>query len=234
MPVVTINGQIGSGARPIGIEVARTLGVDYVDRLILAEAGKRVGATVAALAEKEQRTRTFGDRLARVVQTALERSAVAGTGGDPFFGPGVDALVLRPYPEGAHEPITRAQELDDLRFFQVLSEVIRDLAKTGNVVLIGRGANLILQGWPRALHVGIVSSTKQCVEAIMQREHLDRAAAERFVTEQEKARVVYFRRFFKTHPDDPHSYHMVLNTALLSSTRVVEAIASAARSMAEG
>ena len=38
MTVITINGQIGTGGPEISAEVARRLGFDYVDRLILAEA----------------------------------------------------------------------------------------------------------------------------------------------------------------------------------------------------
>ena len=48
MNVVTLNGQLGGAAREVGQEVARRAGADYVDRLLLAEAAKRVGATVSA------------------------------------------------------------------------------------------------------------------------------------------------------------------------------------------
>ena len=97
MAVITINGQIGTGAPEISSEVARLLGIDYVDRLILAEAAKRLGATVEALAEREQRPLTRGDRIARFLQSALERSAAAGTGGDPYFGPGLGTMLGREY-----------------------------------------------------------------------------------------------------------------------------------------
>ncbi|MBI2935334.1 MAG: cytidylate kinase family protein, partial [Chloroflexi bacterium] len=68
MPVITINGKIGSGVREIGSLVARILNIDYVDRLVLSEASKRIGATVAALAEKEARITPFRQRLGRVLQ----------------------------------------------------------------------------------------------------------------------------------------------------------------------
>ena len=93
MTVITINGQAGSAVLEIGAEVARRLGFDYVDRLILAEAAKRLGATVEALAEMEQRVLSCGERIARFLQTLLERSAAAGTGGDPYFGPDIGVLL---------------------------------------------------------------------------------------------------------------------------------------------
>ena len=43
MTIVTINGQRGSGAPEIGMEVARRLQYAYVDRQVLGEAAKRLG-----------------------------------------------------------------------------------------------------------------------------------------------------------------------------------------------
>ena len=50
MAVVTVNGEYGSRARESGERVAQLLDANYVDRLILTEAAKRMGATVEALA----------------------------------------------------------------------------------------------------------------------------------------------------------------------------------------
>ena len=41
MAVVTLNGATGVGGPEVGVEVARLLKADYVDRLLLAEAAKR-------------------------------------------------------------------------------------------------------------------------------------------------------------------------------------------------
>ncbi|MDE2968988.1 MAG: cytidylate kinase family protein, partial [Chloroflexota bacterium] len=60
MTVITLNGQLGGAAREVGMEVARILEIDYVDRVLLAEAAKRVGAPVAALEEKEEEDHSLG------------------------------------------------------------------------------------------------------------------------------------------------------------------------------
>jgi hypothetical protein len=78
MTVVTTNGPGGSGSREIGIEVARRLDCNYVDRLILAEAAKRLGAMVEVVAARGQRPVSRGDRIVRFLQTIMERSAGAG------------------------------------------------------------------------------------------------------------------------------------------------------------
>ena len=93
MPVITINGQMGSGAPEIGAQIAQLLKIDYVDRMIIARAANRLGATVEAVAEREQKPLTRTDRIARFLQGALERSAAAGAGGDPYFGPELGTML---------------------------------------------------------------------------------------------------------------------------------------------
>ncbi|MCS7207177.1 MAG: cytidylate kinase-like family protein [Dehalococcoidia bacterium] len=224
MPVITINGEYGSGAPEVGVEVARTLGMDYVDRLVLAEASRRIRVPVAALAQREERSPTLGERAARLLQRVLERSALAG--GDPYFGASMDALLLQPYPEGTHEP---AQEMDDRRFVEAISQAIRTLAQSDNIVVVGRASNLVLQDHPRALHIGLVAPYERRLAVIMEREHLDRPRAERHIAQVERARDVYYRRFFKTDPSTPHQYHLVLNTGLLTFHQAADFIVHLAR-----
>ena len=159
MPVVTINGHFGCGSPEIGMEVARVLDLEYVDRLIIAEAANRLGATEDAVAERERRTLTRVDRIARFLQSALERSAAAGTGGDPYFGPGLGTMLGREYLEVSREPITRADELDDQKFIEVTTAVIQEIAQSGNAVVLGRASNIILKELPDSLHVNLVTHT---------------------------------------------------------------------------
>ena len=116
MTVITIEGRVGAGAPDIGRLVARELGLDFVDRLILAEIARRVGSTVGALATQEKRTPSFVNRLAQSVQRMLHRSAVAGMGGDPYFGPGVEHLLARPYSEMDETTPSSAADLDAAHF----------------------------------------------------------------------------------------------------------------------
>ena len=89
MPVITINGVIGSGTLEIGHLVAQNMGLNYVDRYIFSEAARLVGSPVSRLIEKEQRVIPFREKVARFMQTVLERSAVAGAGAEPYFGRGL-------------------------------------------------------------------------------------------------------------------------------------------------
>ncbi len=229
MPVITITGLIGSGAPELGTEISRRLGIDYVDRLILAEAARKMGTTVAAVADRTERAQTLGDRLAGFVRTVLERSAMAGGGADPYFGGGLDALLVREYRDFPPEPMESTQEtgLTDAKLLAVTSTVIREIAESGNVVIAGRGANIILRDQPGVLHVGLVSSLTERIRRIMEREELGHEEAERFVAENDKARQAYFQRFFRVQPEAPQHYHMVLNTDWLKIPRSAEVVIAA-------
>ncbi|MEK9659671.1 MAG: cytidylate kinase-like family protein [Chloroflexota bacterium] len=226
MPVITITGLVGSGAIEVGIEISRKLGIDYVDRMILAEAAKRMGTTVAAVAERTERPPTRGERIAAFARSVLERSALAGSGGDPYFGGGLDALLVREYRDF---PTEGMGDVADAQLLEMTAAVMRELAASNRVIIAGRGANMILRDNPGALHVGLTSALDQRVQRIMNRENLDRAEAERFVAENDKGRNAYFQRFFKVHPDDPTHYHLMVNTDLLSTPKAAELVVGAAR-----
>ena len=228
MNVITINGQFGSAALEIGAEVARRLQFDYVDRLILAEAAKRLGTTVEALVEKEQRVPSLGERIAKFLQTIMERSAASGAGGDPYFGGGIGILMGQEYQEVVGEPITAADQLEDEHFISATWSVIQDIANDGKAVIIGRAGNLILKDNPDAFHVGLVSTMESRIKVIAKRENLPDEEAERFANDYEKARVTFFKKFFGALPDDPANFHLMLNTHNLDVERVADIIIHAA------
>ncbi|MSQ06021.1 MAG: cytidylate kinase-like family protein [Dehalococcoidia bacterium] len=203
MPVITINGPIGAGGVEIGQKVAQMLNINYVDRLVFAEAAKLVKAPVGALIEKEQRVVPFRERVARFLQTVLERSAMSGVSGEPYFGRGVEMLPAESYADLAGDPASAAQRLNDKAFIDATSAVIRDLARAGHVAIIGRGANLILADEPGVIHVGLLGPLEARVDTLMKREHIARAQAQTSATQLEQARITFFRKFFKVQPNDP-------------------------------
>ena len=231
MPVITINGPIGAGGNELGMRVADMLGADYIDRLVFAEAAKRIGSTIGALAGKEQRVVRLGDRIAYFLQTMLEKSAISGAAGEPYFSPGIEVLPAEQYTALAQEPITEAQQLSDKQFIEVTSAVIEELAQSGNAVIIGRGANMILKELPRAVHVGLWASQERCVETICQREGYAPQEAEKYFAETEKARQSFFRKFFKVHPDNPALYHLCLSIERMKLETAAEIVVHAAKDL---
>ena len=226
MPVITLNGLMGSGGTEVGAEVARELHIDFVDRLVLAEAARIMGTTTAAVADLTERKPKLGDRIAGFVRTVLERSALAGGGSDPYFGGGLDALLVREYRDlpGVDET--------DARLLEVTTNVINDLASSGNIVISGRGANVILRDLPNACHVALISSMERRVQRIIDRVDLERPEAEKYVVENDKAREAYYWRFFRVHPEDLHQYHLVINIDWTDIPEAVRLVIAAAQIVA--
>ena len=226
MPVITINGPIGCGSVTVGQMVSNDLDINFVDRLVFTQAARMVGSPVGALIDKEQRVVRFRDRLSRFVQTMLERSAVAGVSGEPYFGRGIETLPPETFAElSGDKPST--SEVDDKAFLEATTRVVHDLYSNGDVVIIGRGANVILANTPGVVHVGLLAPIEMRVETMMQREHLDRDEAEVYVRELDEAWASYFRKFFKTSPTDPARYHMMLNMEKLTAKTAAAAIVHA-------
>ena len=231
MPVITINGPIGSGSFEVGQLVAERLGIDYVDRMVLAEAARRIGSPVGNLVEKEQRVIPFRERLGRFLQTMLERSAISGVGGEPYFGHGTEMLPAETYTELLGESPSATQTVNDKAFIEATSAVITELASSGNVVIIGRAGNMILSDFPGALHVGMLAPLESRVENIMAREHYDREEAAKFVAELEQARIAFFRKFFGVNANDSELFHLVLNAARIRPEVAAEMVVHAAEDL---
>ncbi len=122
------------------------------------------------------------------------------------------------------EPITRADQLKDEQFIQTTKAVIQELANAGNAVIIGRASNIILKGHPGAFHVGLVSTLESRIKVIAERDGISLQAAEKVTNEAEKARVAYFRKYFRVSADDPANFHMMLNTHTLDWERTTSII----------
>jgi cytidylate kinase len=234
MPVITVSGEIGSGAREIGPLVAEYAGIDYVDRLVLAEAGRRVGVSVARLAEREQRVTPFREKLAKVLQTALERSAVTGGSTDPFFQPSVEALLVQAYPETSREASSERQGVDVQRFVGVIAQVMKELANDNHVVILGRAANMVLANWPGVFHACIMAPHEYRVQTMMRREGLPHTDAEKLLAAQEKARQAHYRRFYKVDANDPLQYHVTLNSERVGIETAARIIVKAAEIKRKG
>ncbi len=231
MPVITVEGRVGAGAPDLGRLVARELGIDFVDRLILAQIARRVNATMRALVDQERRVPSLVDRLAMRVQRVLERSAVAGMGGDPYFGPGVEDLISRQYSEYEEDPHTTAEEVDDQRFIDTTREVIEDIAQQDDIVILSRGGAAILKDNPRVLRVGVIARIEDRITRVAERENMSSDEAREFIEHSDGAQHRYFEKAFNSSPIDPFLYHFMTNTSDVSIEFAAELTVDAAKVM---
>jgi len=110
---------------------------------------------------------------------------------------------------------------------QQSAETMLRLADLGNVILIGRGANLVTAQLPNVLHVRLVSPVEQRVARMQALRGFDRKEAAAFVRREDRGRARYLKKYFKADIDDPLLYHLVINTGLVGYDAAVEIIVNA-------
>ena len=235
MYTITLGGMSGGGARDIGPIVAQKLGADYVDRIFLSNIAKDVGATVEALHQIEEKLPTRSEKWIHVVQRLLERSAVTGSAGDPYFGPGITALLTEEYEDIPQPTITRGHEVEDEVYIEAIESTMKEMATDGDVVFIGRGGHVILKDMPNVLRVGVVASFEDRVKTLMTREVIDRDKAITTLEERDQARKYFFKKYFELdEPDDPNLFHFTINSSEIGTNYAAEMIIQNLNSFADG
>ena len=194
MPIVTIRGQLGSGAPEVGRLVADRLRADYVDREIIAEVASRLHRQEKEVIAKETPPSTLLGRIAE----ALEQSYA--------FGDGM---------AGAYLPMGQIP-LDDARYLRALETVVKELARSQSLVILGRGSQFILKGYPDTLHVLVAAPLEVRVRRVMQDLTLAPEAAKSEIARFDSSLRQFTKRYFKTELEDPVFYDLVINTERLS------------------
>ena len=235
MYTITLGGMSGGGARDIGPLVAQKLKADYVDRIFLSNIAKDVGATVEALHQIEEKLPTRSEKWIHVVQRLLERSAVTGSAGDPYFGPGITALLTEEYEDIPQPTITRGHEVEDDVYIEAIESTMKEMAADGDVVFIGRGGHVILKDMPNVLRVGVVASFEDRIKTLMTREAIDKDKAVVTLEQRDQARKYFFKKYFELdEPDNPNLFHFTINSSEISTNYAAEMVIQNLNSFADG
>jgi len=227
MPVVTMSGNIASGAREVGQAAAQRLGVDFVDQQLMVRAAQRCGVPVGTVAEHDERRGSFKERFAGLLRTFLERSAASGA--DPLTGAtGLEMILSRSYSEmAAEEP-----QLSDDLYLKTMTALIEELAAGGKIVLLGRGSQMILKDMPAALHVLCVAPQKLRAYRLAERDSIGLEEATRRTAESDRARGAFYRKFWRVEVEDPKLYDLTIETSRLPFEVAADLVAAAAAAKA--
>lgn len=198
MPIITIRGQLGSGAPEIGRLIAERLHLDYVDREIIAEVATRLQRREQDVLEKEMPPGSLFGRIAEALTHGY------------FPGPGSEGRYLPAYLPTWEFP------LDDARYIEELEFVIRKLATSKSIVVRGRGSQFILKDWPETIHILIIASPELRLARVMENQGINKDAAKREIQRFDNSRREFIKRYFKAELEDPKYYDLVINTQNLS------------------
>lgn len=109
-----------------------------------------------------------------------------------------------------------------------LRQVMEELYAEGNVVIVGRAGQILLQGKPGVLHVRLIAPAELRAQRIAARHQVPLTSAVAQIEASDKNRRKFLKRFFKSDWDDPQLYDLLINTAHLDVTLSARLIAQAA------
>jgi CMP/dCMP kinase len=110
--------------------------------------------------------------------------------------------------------------------------IIQVLAEAGNIVIVGRGGQVVLRDRPEVLHLRVVAPLDKRVSWLQTAENLSPQAAEARLLQSDKRRTAYLRRSYKVDPDDPTHYHLTINTGCFDLTQAVGLVVQAFETLA--
>jgi cytidylate kinase len=200
MAVITISRQFGAGGRTLGKKIARQLGYRFLDDRIIQALAEKAGVSTDFIKSIE---RTSGSALSKLLSGIVSRSYMERILGSE-----------RGY---VNEEI----------YVELLQEVMTTFAKEGDVVLLGRGGQYILQDFEDSFHILLVSDLPHQVRFMQQFYDLSDTKAAKAVKQGAARRSNLYKKLHHRNYNDPHMYHLVLNTAKLSLDNTVQTVVEA-------
>ena len=108
---------------------------------------------------------------------------------------------------------------------QKTNETIENLARAGNSILVGRGANFATAAIPGGFHVRLVAPPLHRAHYIADLYGISEKDALAFNAKRDSARRRYVKDTFSANVDDPSVYDLTINTASLSFPDAAKLIA---------
>jgi Cytidylate kinase len=109
--------------------------------------------------------------------------------------------------------------------FQFQSDAIIKAASEGSCVFVGRCADYVLRDFPNAVNIFITASMSYRVEQIMNKQHLDEAAAKAFIEKRESQRAEYYNYYTGKKWGHAASYDLCIDSSILGIMETEKIIA---------
>ncbi|GAC1654765.1 MAG: cytidylate kinase-like family protein [Acidobacteriaceae bacterium] len=201
MPLVTISRQYASLGDEIGRGVAERLGLQFVDQEVIDEVAQRLGLSASPVGDRDEREGNLVAELVRKMQLLYPATFVA--------------------------PPEENTEVDEAANLQVIRQVICEVARSGNAVIIGRGSTFMLPHDPGTVHVLVVAPEEIRAERVMATEGLDKEHALQRTRLIDSRRARYVRHFYRTDWLDLGHYDLIINTAHFTQMCAVSLVCAA-------
>ena len=117
-------------------------------------------------------------------------------------------------------------DLSQESLFQFQSEAIRKAAKDSSCVFVGRCADYVLRDFPNTVNVFITASMKYRIEQIMNKQHLERDQARKFIEQKESDRAAYYNYYTGKKWGAAESYDLCIDSSVLGLMETEKIIAA--------
>jgi cytidylate kinase len=210
MPVITIGRQFGAGGSTVGQMLADRLHTDLLESRIIDEVAHRLQLPKE---EVEAEDESAGSLLSRLLV------ALGSASSEPLIPPEVTAWSP-PNADPAFD--TRKAVL------QITQHVLREAARAGNVVIVGRGGAYLLSDFPSALHVFLRADTAVRAKTVMERFKItSEDEARRRIKQTDENWTEYIKQVYGHDRNLAGHYDMVLDTGRLGYEKTVKVILTA-------
>ncbi len=122
--------------------------------------------------------------------------------------------------------ISKGLLLEDI-FTDSLRKVILGLADQGNVIILGRGSQIVLKGYPQSFHIRFVADIEFRIEHLQKHHNMENISHDIIankIIQQDMCRREFIKKNFKREIDDLGLYSLVIDVSKISLERTKEII----------
>jgi cytidylate kinase len=200
--VLTIAREYGSGGALVGRHISEQLGWKLLDRAFIENIARAAKVDPQLAQRLDERTDSWLERIGR---QGLWRGALEGI-----------VVVSQPDFFDAETMAALAQNM------------IEEAYQRGNCVIVGRGAQCVLQGRKDVFHVFIYAPWAERVARIQQRLP-DKTDIQGLIRTTDRQRADYIRTYFGCNWMDRHLYNLMICSGLgedLVESTIIKALTS--------
>lgn len=190
--IVTIEREYGSGGGEIAQRLGAQLGWKLWDQVLTEEIARLAECPKAVVEVREERT-------------------------DPLY-----YRLFKSFLRGSYEGSLNAHKLklvDSESILKFTERVVLNAAKSGNAVIVGRGAQQFLRTREDTLRVFLYAPKEAKVRRLLARGKTE-SEAEQLVDSVDRERSDFIQKYFGVEWPDRGVYHAMINTAIGEETVV--------------
>ena len=197
MAVITISRQYGAGGKTLGKMIADKFGYTFADSEIIKMVAEMANVSTHFVETVEKEA---GGKFSKFIQKTVSK-------------PLVDRVLKdeRGY-------------IDEEIYLDYLVLIISQMADDGDVVILGRGSQYILNDHPDAYHILLIDEFENRVQFMMANYELSKSRATQVVRSEDKRRKNLYQKLRKSDYDNPFLYHLVLNMSKVNLEQALQLV----------